>query len=118
MTTSKGKQIIVDRRRQGWHFEKKLSVDTLVAIGGIALVIGVPTYFAWRAMADQVLALGLIQKHLQDQIVQMVSDERERRTTFSAQVNGLTDKVTSIQIDVAKIIATQAQQFNRPTARN
>lgn len=104
------KNVIVDRRRPSWHFDKKLSLDTLVAIGGIAVVIGGPLVVAWRSAETRILTLEVTQQNQSVQYKQMLDDEKERRGVFAVQMKELGDKVTLIQLDVGKILATQAQQ--------
>lgn len=113
-TKPKGR-IIVERRKPSWHFDKKLSLDTLVAIAGIALVIGGPLIIAWRTMETRLLTVELAAESQQKQFMQQLTDMREQRAIFSLSLKELGDNMTSLRIDVAKIIAAQqaAQQSTR-----
>lgn len=44
-------------RRRAWYFERRISLDTIVGIAGIAIVIGGPFIVWGRAMEGRVLAI-------------------------------------------------------------
>ncbi len=106
---TKTRPVIVNRR-EAWHFDKKLSLDTLVAIVGIAVVIGGPLIFAWRSMESRILVIETIQSVQQRQFEQLLSEERERRGVFATQMKDLGDVLTALRLDVARLTNAPPQQ--------
>ena len=95
---------VVDRRNR-WHFDKKMSLDTLVAIAGIAVVIGGPLMLAWRSMENRVVVLETKQEAQQSAEMRRDSDAREQRIAVLSQMKDLGDGITKMQISFAKLEA-------------
>lgn len=90
--------------RRSWHFEKRLSLDTLVAIGGIAIVVGGPVLVWGRAMESRVLALEVIQTERSKTDVARESDRRDERAQITTRLDTLNDKVTQLQIQIGQLV--------------
>jgi len=88
--------------RRGWHFEKSLSLDTFVAIFGIALVVGGPVLVWGRAMESRVQALEVMQGERQKGDVAKEADVREQRAQLALRLDKLDEKVTSMQIQLGR----------------
>lgn len=108
MTTRRGSEPTSTPRRRytdrEWHFEKRLTLDTLVAIAGIALVVGVPVLVWGRAMESRVLALEVIQVERQKGEASRDTDAREQRIAITSRLDKLDDKVTQMQIQIGQIV--------------
>lgn len=94
----------------GWRFEKKMSLDTIVAIVGVAIVIGGPLMLAWRGMENRVVVLetkqeaqSLFEKKRED-------DAKEQRAALAIQVKDMADNIKTMQISFATFQA-QLQVF-------
>lgn len=95
---------------RSWHFDKKLSLDTLIAIIGIAVVIGGPLILAWRSMEARVQKLEVILEQSAAQDALREAATREQRGLISAQFKDLNDNLQKLQIAVGKL-ETQIQAF-------
>lgn len=104
----------VDQR--SWHFDKKLSLDTLIAIVGVAVVIGGPLILAWRSMEARVQKLEIIleEQTRQDNRREVVTSEQ--RGLIAAQFKDLNDNMQKLQVAVGKL-ETQIQAFAVSTVR-
>ena len=118
MTTAKrGKRtterpIIVNRRRDApsWHFNKTFSIDTLVQMVTIFAFVAAPV-FAWtRTMERGQEQTRVKQEAMEKRFADQLSEDRERRNAFMAQFKDLNDRMLAIQLDMAKLVATQAAQ--------
>ena len=87
-----------------WHFDKRLSLDTIVAIIGIAFVIGGPLMLAWRSMDTRVLRLETIYEESQKAEVVRDRNLSDQRTQLSIQIDRLSARLEALQIDVAKLV--------------
>lgn len=89
-----------------WHFEKRITLDTLVGIAGVALVVGVPVLVWGRAMESRVLALEVIQVERAKGETTREADRRDERIQITTRLDTLTDKVTQLQIQVGQLVPT------------
>lgn len=103
------------RRPLSWSFRKELSLDTLVGIVGVAVVIGGPLIVAWRSAETRILTLEVTQAHMQGSLSRALDEGNRDRSAITTQIKEVADKMTALQIDVAKIIATQALQARPAT---
>lgn len=87
-----------------WHFEKRITLDTLVGILGVALVVGVPVLVWGRAMESRVLALEVIQVERNKVETSREADRRDERTQITTRLDTLTDKVTQLQIQIGQLV--------------
>jgi hypothetical protein len=87
-----------DDDRRGWHFEKRLSLDTLISVLGIAAVIGGPILVWGRAMEGRVQSLEIIQTERQ-------KTEDTTRSLTNQKLEKLDDRVTTLQIGIGKLSA-------------
>ena len=87
-----------------WHFDKRLSLDTIVAIIGIAFVIGGPLMLAWRSMDTRVLRLETIYEESQKAEAVRDRNQTDQRTQLSIQIDRLSSRLEALQIDVAKLV--------------
>lgn len=76
-------------RRRSWYFEKRLSLDTLVAICGLAIVIGGPFLIWGRAMESRVLTIEV----RDDARAKMLED-------ITAKLTKLGEQMTQTQIQI------------------
>lgn len=101
MTTRKRPQAMPIKRRRSsdtpggdrhWVFEKRVSLDTLVGICGIAIVIGGPFIYWGRAIEGRILTIEI--------------RDAERSKTFeqiSGSLKDLSGQMTQMQIAVGII---------------
>ena len=99
-------------RRGAWHFDKKLSLDTLIAIVGIAIVIGGPLILAWRAMEARVQKLEVIYEENLRQELGREAAIREQRAVIALQFKEFNDSIQRLQVSVGKL-ETQIQAMTR-----
>ncbi len=96
----------IEEDRKHWHFERRLSIDTLVAIFGVAVVIGGPILVWGRAMENRVLTLENVKEETNKNDVKKEGDLREQRTLVGARLDKFDDRMNQIQIDVAKLVTS------------
>ncbi len=72
----------MDRRH--WHFDKRISLDTIVAVVGMGLLVGGPILVWGRAMESRVQALEVMQGERQKGDVAKKADVREQRAQLAA----------------------------------
>jgi hypothetical protein len=90
--------------RRHWHFEKRLSIDTLVGIVGVALVVGGPVLFWGRVMENRVLTLENINVERDKATVKEAVDSRDQRSLVGSRLDKIDDKMNQLQVDVAKLV--------------
>lgn len=89
-----------------WHFEKRLSVDTLVQIIGVAIVLGGPILYWGRAMEARVLALeiGRVERDRTEAMTR--TDSQQQSQIVAKQLERLDEKVTNLQIAIGQLVRT------------
>ena len=90
------------RRTDQWHFEKRLSLDTLVSLAGILLVFGGPVLIWGRAMEGRVQALEVMQEQRIKQEVARDIDARDQRISILTRMDKIDEQVTQLRIDIGK----------------
>lgn len=91
--------------KNGWHFEKRLSLDTLVAIVGVAIVVGGPVLVWGRAMESRVQALEVIQDQRSKQETARDLDARDQRISILTRMDKIDEQVTQLRIELGKVTA-------------
>lgn len=91
-----------------WRFEKRLSLDTLVAIVGVSLVVGGPVLVWGRAMESRVQALEVIQEQRAKQEIARDLDARDQRISILGRMDKIDEQVTQLRIEVGKVTAVTA----------
>jgi hypothetical protein len=81
-----------------WTFDRRVSLDTIVGVVGIAIVIGGPLILAWRAIDTRILTI-----EVKDEVRIKCDDKRDTeardfRTQISAQLSDLSKQMTQTQI--------------------
>ena len=113
MTTTPKKRLTLDehhqkRRREDdmthWRFDKRLSVNTLVSVIGMALVVGGPVLVWGRAMESRVQALEIESTEKAKLEVTRDSDSRESRTALTVRLDKMDDKLSQMQVQVAQLV--------------
>lgn len=95
--------------RVPWQFEKKLSINTIIEILGLAVVLGGPMMVWGRAMESRVLTLETVQ------------DERKRieieyRSSLTQKLDKMSDDMNKVQVQIG-IVSTQITALNPPRGR-
>ncbi len=100
------------RAADRWHFEKRLSLDTLVAVLGVGLVIGGPILVWGRAMEGRVLALEVVQEQRSKQDSNRELDARDQRISILSRMDKIDDQVTQLRVELGRLtlIATTKQR--------
>jgi hypothetical protein len=93
----------IEQRR--WHFDKRLSLDTIVGILGISLVIGGPFLVWGRAMESRVLSLETIAAERMTMEKQRDEASRDLRQATEMRVSRMDEKLTNVQVTLAQIQA-------------
>lgn len=81
-----------------WIFERRISLDTLVGIVGIAFVIGGPLLLAWRAIDSRILTIEIRDEARSKNDDKRDTEAREFRTQISTQLGDLAKQMTATQI--------------------
>jgi hypothetical protein len=89
-----------------WQFEKKLSINTIIEILGLAVVLGGPMMVWGRAMEGRVLTIETVQ------------DERKRidseyRTAITNKLDKVSEDMNRLQVQVG-ILSTQISALASP----
>ncbi len=94
-----------DRRaqRRSWQFDRRISLDTIVGIAGIAIVVGGPFIVWGRAMEGRVLAIE-VRDEARSQAYRDIKDALEK---LSAQM-------TQQQIALGIITGTSPPKLAHP----
>lgn len=94
---------------QGWRFERRVSLDTLVGIIGVAVVIGGPMFYWARNMEDRVQRLEVLQAAGDKEDAAHSADEREWRADIAKKVDKIESKVTDLQINVGRLVPSPVE---------
>jgi len=97
----------IENRR--WHFDKRLSLDTVVGILGISIVIGGPFLVWGRAMESRVLSLETIATERLAMDKQREETNRDLRLTTDGRINRMDEKLTQLQVTLAEMRAEMRQ---------
>jgi hypothetical protein len=104
--------------RRAWHFDKRLSLDTIVGILGISLVIGGPFLVWGRAMESRVLSLETIATERLSMENKRDEANRDLRQSTEAKVSRMDEKITNVQITQAQIqAAIEALRMQRTNGK-
>jgi hypothetical protein len=90
------------RRTDHWHFEKRLSLDTLVAIAGVALLIGGPMLVWGRAMESRVQALEVVGQERSKQETALALDARDQRISILSRLDKMDEQITQLRVELGK----------------
>ena len=90
--------------RDRWRFERRISVDTLIAVAGVAVAIGLPFAYWAHSMDDRVQRLEVLQVAGDKDDAARVADEREWRGVIGNKVDKIEGKVTDLQISVGRLV--------------
>jgi hypothetical protein len=93
-----------DNIDRGWHFDKHLSVNTLVSILGMAIVLGAPLFYWGNAMDKRVGALEISKAEKDRTDVATETASREQRTALTAHLDKMDDKLTQMQVQVGQLV--------------
>lgn len=96
---------VEQERTKAWHFDKRISLDTIIAIGGIAIVVGGPFIIWGRAMESRVLTLEQIQIQLEKKEIERFAELKEQRAIADRNYRELADALQRLQISFAKLEA-------------
>lgn len=93
-----------DRRTDHWHFEKRLSFDTVIAIIGVSTLLGGPLFYWGRAMEQRVQTLELREENKTKVDNNREQDMRDQRITLLNEVNSMKEQITLLRIDVGTLL--------------
>jgi hypothetical protein len=92
-------------RRHFWTFDRRISLDTMVGIVGIAIVIGGPMFLAWRAMESRLLMVEIKNDLQQKADERRDLETREFRNQIGSQLLELSKQMTQTQISLGILTA-------------
>jgi hypothetical protein len=100
-----------------WYFEKRVSLDTIVGIIGIAIVVGGPFIIWGRAMESRVLAIEIhaVERDKNDE--KREAEFREWRQALTQQLSKIGDQMTQTQIAIGVINGKTAAAPTAAAAR-
>ncbi len=99
------------RRTDNWHFEKRLSLDTVVSVVSVALFLGGPILFWGQKMEGRVQSLEVIQSERVKQEVARDMDARDQRISILGRMDKIDEQVTQLRIEVGKLITPAANRM-------
>jgi hydrogenase maturation factor HypF (carbamoyltransferase family) len=85
-----------------WHFDKRISVDTIIAI----VVIGGALLVAWRTMETRVLTLETKWEEQSKASAVAAAADRDVRDRNERRLDKISDDVQRIQLSVARMEVT------------
>lgn len=97
-------------RSDSWHFEKRLSLDTLAQIAGIAIVLGGPLLYWGYATDGRIKTLELHDLQREKQDIARDMDARDQRIALLGKIEKLDDQVTQLRIDVGRLLPPKGRQ--------
>lgn len=92
------------RRSDHWHFEKRLSLDTVVAIVGISIVLGGPIFYWARGQDQRTQTLEIKEEARARQEGERAKDLRDSQITMLSNMDVLKEQVTQLRIDVGQLL--------------
>lgn len=101
------------RRTDSWHFEKRLSLDTLVGIVGVAVVLGLPIFYWGQAIDGRVAKLEIREDQRGKQDTARDLDARDQRIAVLSKMEKLDEQVTQLRIELGGVIAA-ARRASQP----
>lgn len=93
------------RRTDNWHFEKRLSLDTVVSIISVVVFLGGPFLLWGRAMENRVQSLEVIQEQRGRQETARDIDARDQRISILSRMEKIDEQVTALRIEVGRLTA-------------
>lgn len=93
------------RRTDHWHFEKRLSLDTIVTIIGISIGLGLPVFLWGRTMEQRVQAIEIKTDERSKVESARASDDRDQRITLITNIETMKEQITQLRIDVGKVVS-------------
>lgn len=94
---------------QHWRFDKRISFDTIGALLGVVLIIGLPMYSTFRNMESRLLTNELLLQEMVKMNVQREVDRKIERAESTQQVKEFSDQITLLRIATGQLTA-QLQQ--------
>ncbi len=88
-----------------WHFEKRISLDTIVAILGVTVLVGLPIFVWARATDDRMTKMEARDEARTKQETARELDARDQRIAVLTQMDKLAEQVTQLRIDLGGVIA-------------
>lgn len=101
------------RRTDQWHFEKRLSLDTLVSVAGISIVLGGPVLFWGLAMERRVQVLEANSAQSAKQEAARDIDARDQRISILSRMDTMSEQITQLRIEVGKMSQPQRESAVR-----
>ncbi|MEY2873711.1 MAG: hypothetical protein RLZZ373_1082 [Pseudomonadota bacterium] len=103
-------------RHHSWRFVRQLTVGDVLNFIGIVLFIGIP-FLAWaRAMEARVLTLENLNASAVKADTERDANTREQRVLFNGRMEKIEEKLGSMQVDIARVLAGQ-QEARRDNPR-
>lgn len=87
--------------QNGWRFEKRLSLDTLIAIVGVAVVLGGPIFYAGIGMRDRIQALEVIGDQRIKVDAERAAEAKEQQKAFLERMDKFNEQVVQLRIAIA-----------------
>ncbi len=109
--------VIVNRRHPAWHFNKTFSLDTVFQAVIIISFVSAPIFYWTRTQEKRTDQLETRQDVIEKRVAEQLTEDRERRNAFIVQFKDLNDRMLAIQLDMAKLVATQQREISREGRR-
>lgn len=90
-------------REQRWHFEKKISFDTIVGIVGVSLVLGGPLFMWGRNMESRLQTIELVNDQRARADEKRDAEIREQRIAIGLRLDRIDDQVTLLRIAIGQL---------------
>lgn len=83
-----------------WTFERRISLDTIVGVAGIAFVLGGPLILAWRAMDSRILTMEVKDEARMKNDDKRDIETREFKNTIGGQLSKISEQTMQLQIAI------------------
>jgi hypothetical protein len=97
------------RRTDAWHFEKRISFDTVAAVVGMLLLVAGPVVYWGRGLEEanrltetRVKIVEVVQEQLLKQFQALAVDARDQRIAILARMDAMDIQITQLRVDIAK----------------
>lgn len=97
-----------------WHFDKHLSINTLVSVVGMAVLVGGPVLVWGRAMEARVQSLEIMQSEKAKIEATRDADTREQRISLSSRLDKMDGTLSQLQVQVAQLVVQLNLQKPNP----
>ncbi len=106
------------RRTDAWHFEKRISFDTVAAVTGMLVLVAGPVVYWGRGLEEanrltesRVKVIEVVQEQVLKQFQALAVDARDQRIAILSRMDAMDVQITQLRVDIAKIGVTTERRM-------